>query len=76
MSPLAPTNPRLNPPFRAEHVGSLLRHQQLLEKRALFQEKKCSAEELRAVEDEAIAAALKLQRDVGLSSWTDGEMRR
>ena len=34
------------------------------------------AEELRAAEDEAIVAALKLQREVGLTSWTDGEMRR
>ena len=63
MSPFAATQPnahlRLDPPFRAEHVGSLLRPKALLDKRALFQEKKCSAEELRAAEDEPIVAALK-----------------
>lgn len=66
----------VNPPYRAEHVGSLLRPPQLLEKRALFDAGKCSKEELKAAEDEAIAGVLKLQQDVGLRSWTDGEMRR
>ena len=61
-----------NPPYRAEHVGSLLRPPQLLEKRTAFQESQCSADELRAAEDEAIAAALKLQQEVGLHTWTDG----
>ena len=63
-------------PCRAEHVGSLLRPSSLLEKRALFEQDKCSADELRAAEDDAIKAALQLQQEVGLRSWTDGEMRR
>lgn len=64
------------PPHRAEHVGSLLRPAQLLEVRTQFEEGKCTAEELRAAENEAIAAVLKQQREVGLLTWTDGEMRR
>ncbi|KAF7797751.1 hypothetical protein EIP86_008951 [Pleurotus ostreatoroseus] len=47
-----------------------------MEKRTLFDEGKCTAEELRAAENEAIAAVLKKQREVGLQTWTDGEMRR
>ena len=66
----------LNPPFRAEHVGSLLRPAELLEKRSQFQAQLVTAEELRAVEDAAIAAVVKLQQDVGIQSITDGEMRR
>ncbi|KAJ3525840.1 hypothetical protein NM688_g8342 [Phlebia brevispora] len=65
-----------DPPYRAEHVGSLLRPLWLMEKRALFEECKCSADELRAAEDQAIAAALKQQQEIGLRTWTDGEMRR
>ena len=65
-----------DPPHRAEHVGSLLRPAQLLEKRASFDAGTCTPEELRKAEDEAIAAVLKLQQDVGLRTWTDGEMRR
>ena len=65
-----------SPPYRAEHVGSLLRPAKLIEQRTLFAEDKCTKEELRKVEDEAIATVLKLQQDVGLQSWTDGEMRR
>ncbi|EKM61118.1 uncharacterized protein PHACADRAFT_204270 [Phanerochaete carnosa HHB-10118-sp] len=52
----------LNPPFRAEHVGSLLRSASLLERRAQFQTSACTAEELRAAEDAAIADAVKLQQ--------------
>ncbi|PSS37624.1 hypothetical protein PHLCEN_2v551 [Hermanssonia centrifuga] len=67
---------RLDPPFRAEHVGSLLRPPQLLERRAQFDAKQCTAEELKAEEDAAIAAAVKFQQEVGIQSITDGEMRR
>lgn len=66
----------LNPPFRAEHLGSLLRPPKLVAKRFAFAEQKCSAEELRAEEDESIPAIVKLQQEVGIKSITDGEMRR
>lgn len=66
----------MNPPFRAEHVGSLLRPIALLDKRAQFQAGTCTAEELRAAEDAAIADAVRLQQAIGLETITDGEMRR
>ena len=68
--------PRTDPPFRADHVGSLLRPPELLAARARHAEGAITAEELRAVEDAAIADAVRLQRDVGLRSATDGEFRR
>ena len=64
------------PPFRADHVGSLLRPQALLQAREQFKQGQISAEALRAVEDEAIRGAVKLQESVGLRSVTDGEFRR
>jgi len=66
----------LNPPFRAEHVGSLLRPLPLFEKRKLFEADKCSAEELKVIEDEAVKHVVKLQRDLGIKTITDGEQRR
>jgi 5-methyltetrahydropteroyltriglutamate--homocysteine methyltransferase len=65
-----------NPPFRADHVGSLLRPVELLQARADRQAGRITAAELRAAEDNAIRDAVKLQRDVGLHPVTDGEMRR
>lgn len=65
-----------NPPFRAEHIGSLLRPPTLLERRAQFEAKACTAEELKEAEDAAIAEAVKLQKSLGIRSITDGEMRR
>ena len=67
---------RLNPPFRAEHVGSLLRPSALLARRAQFEAKSCTAAELEEAENAAIATAVKLQQSVGIQSITDGEMRR
>jgi 5-methyltetrahydropteroyltriglutamate--homocysteine methyltransferase len=64
------------PPIRAEHVGSLLRPAELLAARAAYAEKKITEQELRAVEDRAILAALGKQRTIGLDIYTDGEMRR
>jgi 5-methyltetrahydropteroyltriglutamate--homocysteine methyltransferase len=64
------------PPFRADHVGSLLRPQNLLDARARFAAGEIDAAELRGVEDEAIADVVRLQRDVGLHTATDGEFRR
>ncbi len=67
---------RTSPPFRADHVGSLLRPPELLKAREEFAAGSLSAEQLRAVEDDAIRAVVKMQRDVGLQSATDGEFRR
>ncbi len=67
---------RTKPPFRADHVGSLLRPPELLKAREEFAAGRISAEQLRAAEDEAIRAVVKMQRDAGLQSATDGEFRR
>jgi 5-methyltetrahydropteroyltriglutamate--homocysteine methyltransferase len=64
------------PPFRADHVGSLLRPKALLDARARFAAGEIDAAELRGIEDEAIADVVRLQGDVGLSTATDGEFRR
>jgi 5-methyltetrahydropteroyltriglutamate--homocysteine methyltransferase len=67
---------RLTPPFRADHVGSLLRPAPLLAAREDFAAGRLDAADLRAIEDTAIEAAVAMQRDVGLQSATDGEFRR
>ena len=68
---------RTTPPFRADHVGSFLRPKYLLDAREQFFVKKAiTAEQLRAVEDQAITEIVKFQQDVGLQSITDGEFRR
>jgi 5-methyltetrahydropteroyltriglutamate--homocysteine methyltransferase len=67
---------RTTPPFRADHVGSLLRPEGLLAAREDFAAGRLDASELRAVEDTAIDAAVEMQRDAGLQSATDGEFRR
>ncbi|HVW26719.1 MAG TPA: 5-methyltetrahydropteroyltriglutamate--homocysteine S-methyltransferase [Polyangiaceae bacterium] len=64
------------PPFRADHVGSFLRPAYLLEARAKRAKKEIGPEELRAVEDRAIAEVVRMQEDAGLRSITDGEFRR
>jgi 5-methyltetrahydropteroyltriglutamate--homocysteine methyltransferase len=67
---------RTAPPFRADHVGSLLRPARLHAARTDAAAGKITADELRAVEDEAVRAAVALQQEVGLRSVTDGEFRR
>jgi len=67
---------RTTPPFRADHVGSLLRPQRLLETRDDFAAGTVTAADLRAVEDEEIIKAIRMQEEVGLQSATDGEFRR
>jgi 5-methyltetrahydropteroyltriglutamate--homocysteine methyltransferase len=69
-------SPRTSPPFRADHVGSLLRPPELLAARDDFAAGRITAEQLRAVEDTAIAAVVRMQESVGLQSATDGEFRR
>ena len=67
---------RFNPPFRADHIGSLKRPQELLQKRALLEQKKATIEELKETEDAAIKEIVQMQRDAGIRSITDGEFRR
>ncbi len=67
---------RTSPPFRADHVGSLLRPRRLLEARDDFAAGTITASELRAIEDEEIIKAIRMQEEVGLQSATDGEFRR
>jgi 5-methyltetrahydropteroyltriglutamate--homocysteine methyltransferase len=64
------------PPFRADHVGSLLRPQSLLDARARHAAGEIDDAELRGIEDAAIADVVRLQGDIGLSTATDGEFRR
>jgi len=68
--------PRTSPPFRADHVGSLLRPKALLKAREDHAAGKLDDESLKQLEDEAIADVVKMQREVGLQSVTDGEFRR
>lgn len=67
---------RDSPPFRADHVGSLLRPPELMHARTQFKAGRLDADELRAVEDDAILTVMALQRDAGLQTVTDGEFRR
>lgn len=67
---------RTTPPFRADHVGSLLRPPELLKAREDFAANRISAEDLRGAEDAAIRDVVKMQEEVGLQSATDGEFRR
>ena len=62
--------------FRADHVGSLLRPPALLGARQRHEAGAIGDEELRAIEDDAIAAAVAAQQDAGISVLTDGEFRR
>ncbi|GIG91503.1 5-methyltetrahydropteroyltriglutamate--homocysteine S-methyltransferase [Plantactinospora endophytica] len=64
------------PPFRADHVGSLLRPARLLTAREDRAAGRITAEELRAVEDDAIREVVRLQESIGLRTATDGEFRR
>ncbi len=68
--------PRTTPPFRADHVGSLLRPQFLLDARDQRKRNEISADDLRKVEDQAIREVVKLQENIGLQVTTDGEFRR
>jgi len=67
---------RLTPPFRADHVGSLLRPPELLTARRAFAEGQMSADALGEVEDQAIRDVVALQEELGFQAATDGEFRR
>ena len=64
------------PFFRADHVGSLLRPQELLDARISWKEGKLTSEVLQELEDKAIGEVVRLQENVGLKVITDGEFRR
>jgi 5-methyltetrahydropteroyltriglutamate--homocysteine methyltransferase len=66
----------MNAPFRADHVGSLLRPPELHEMREQVRTQKVSFEKLKQAEDGHIREVVKLQEDLGLPSVTDGEFRR
>src|SRR5438093_5754910 len=63
-------------PFRANHVGSLLRPPELRQAREKCEKGEISAAQLREVEDRCIRDAVKMQEDVGMQGITDGEFRR
>jgi 5-methyltetrahydropteroyltriglutamate--homocysteine methyltransferase len=73
-SPLELSRPR--PPFRAEHVGSLLRPPELKRARDAHKRGEITAGKLREVEDAAISDIVRMQEDIGLQGITDGELRR
>src|SRR5205823_4122416 len=74
-SPLQKGSP-VGPPFRADHVGSLLRPPELLQARTEHQAGRLSDDELRRVEDRAIQDVVRMQEEIGLQGLTDGEFRR
>ncbi|PVH71496.1 UROD/MetE-like protein [Cadophora sp. DSE1049] len=65
-----------NPPFRAEHLGSLLRPKELLQKRAAFEAKQISRDDLTPIENESVDKIVKVQTDAGFRAISDGEYRR
>src|SRR5215471_21490125 len=67
---------RTIPPFRADHVGSLLRPPELLRARDAYAAGHIDSAELRGIEDAAITEAVRRQEEIGLRSATDGELRR
>jgi 5-methyltetrahydropteroyltriglutamate--homocysteine methyltransferase len=68
--------PRLRPPFRADHVGSLLRPAELRAARADLAAGKIARGRLRDIEDRCITHAIRRQEEIGLRAATDGEYRR
>jgi 5-methyltetrahydropteroyltriglutamate--homocysteine methyltransferase len=67
---------RTTPPFRADHVGSLLRTPEVLRARTDFAEGRITADEKRRIEDDGVRQVVRMQEDIGLQGITDGEYRR
>ncbi len=67
---------RTKPPYRADHVGSLLRPAALKQARVQRAKGEIGAADLKAIEDREIERVIKRQEEVGLQSITDGEFRR
>jgi methionine synthase II (cobalamin-independent) len=70
------SNLHQRPPFRAEHLGSLLRPHQLLETRAAVDQKQATQKDLSSVEDEYVKQIVQTQIDLGFHPISDGEYRR
>ena len=70
------SGPKLFPPYRADHIGSLKRPVELLRKRAEFEKGEATPEDLVPVENEAIKNITQMQREAGIKALTDGEFRR
>jgi hypothetical protein len=66
----------INPPFRADQVGSLLRPKTLLDARERYANNQITKDELREVENQCIREVVAKQEAIGLRSITDGEFRR
>ncbi len=67
---------KTNPPFHAEHIGSLLRPRELKQAYRAFNEGRLSAEAFRQVQDQCVRNVVTLQEELGLQAITDGEFRR
>src|SRR5512135_1932156 len=67
---------RTKPPFRADHVGSILRTAPVKEARAKREKGEITAPQLKEIEDREIVKIIKKQEEVGLKAITDGEFRR
>src|SRR4029078_8515017 len=67
---------KLNPPFRAEHIGSFVRPDNLLNAARQLKAGKISPDQLKRIDDEAIVEIVRFQEDIGMPSVTDGEFRR
>ncbi|KAK9592524.1 hypothetical protein V6Z98_004463 [Aspergillus fumigatus] len=65
-----------NPPFRAEHLGSLLRTKELLKVKTAFEKGQASAAELKAVEERDIKDIVETQKKLGYAALSDGEYCR
>ena len=71
-----PAAARIDPPFRADHVGSLLRPREIVRAFKDFSAGRISADDVRAIQDRAIRDVVALQEAAGIKSITDGEFRR
>ena len=67
---------RTTPPFRADHVGSLIRPDALIAARAVAERGEMQEPELRRIREDAIRDVVRLQQEIGLSVVTDGEFNR
>ncbi|SET99371.1 Methionine synthase II (cobalamin-independent) [Salinibacillus kushneri] len=70
------SNVKQKPPFRADHVGSLLRSERIKQGRIQKESGEISTERLEEIEDQEIKRIVKKQKDIGLQAVTDGEFRR
>ena len=76
LSTVMSSNIHKNPPFKAEHLGSLLRPEHLLEARKAAENHSANTGALKAAEDRAIEDIVHAQLDIGFNSISDGEYRR